>query len=87
MQCSNCVFFKKSPPRLTAQQKWDNDPRPVARGFFQSLNNDYKLPLDEWDTILDDLTLYENEILGNCSRFPKSVSVSTTYYCGEFKEK
>ena len=98
MTCEKCEFFTKRVRRETELEKWEADTRPVAPNFFAWFWNSQKYKdshpygdgSDLFDRVIESIDtniIWYNENMGTCSRFPKAVSVTKDYICGEFIEK
>ena len=92
MSCESCKFSSKREPMKLRIEEWQEDHRPIRKGFWANFwnLNDYKDPepyIDMWDKAMDAATDKDNRTLIYCDRYPQRKLTPRSYHCGDYKEK
>lgn len=93
MSCENCKFSTPRPRRKLIREEWEDDPRPIRKGWKATWWNprDYKdanpYDYDGFLEYLDEARERDNNSLIYCDRYPEREVTLKVYQCGEYKTK
>lgn len=90
--CKTCKYSRAAPKQKTNAQRWEEDPRPVAKWWqafwdpskyksYHPCEDDF---LGSWNESIDKSILYNNEHKLICQRFPNHVFTYDMLTCGEY---
>jgi len=92
MTCETCKFSTIRERVKLRIEEWEEDPRPIRKGFWANFwnPNAYKDPepyIDDWDKAFDEARAMDNLDLIYCDRYPARELSIKRYECGEYQEK
>lgn len=92
MSCENCKFSTERPRTKLIREKWEEDPRPIRKGWKATWWNphDFK-DADPYEQsffeVIDQARERDNNTLMYCDRFPERATVKRDYECGEYQNR
>jgi hypothetical protein len=92
MTCQNCKFSAPYPRIKLIREVWEEDPRPIRKGWKATWWNpaDYKdadpYEYEDFFEVIDKAREIDNNTLIYCDRYPKRQVVTKSYKCGEYQE-